>query len=249
MKKALIITLSSLISLNTAAKTCNDTPQLKSPWDGTNASINGNINTGNTNAKNIGSALNIAYAKNRWTWVGQAQSQWAKSNGTLNKEKYYFSAQGNYAFNQAKSEFVFGQSNVTFDTFSPYAYQLVIAGGYGRDLYKSDTTVFSMQVGPGLRRNKDRATEVTGTRSILTTATHLSWKLSAAGTITQNIRFDYGSPYDYLQTVTAFTNKIVGNLALQVSYQTDYYTSIPPASTNTEKLDTTTAISLVYNFS
>jgi putative salt-induced outer membrane protein len=220
----------------------------KSPWDGSNASTGFTMNTGNTVSKNLNASLNVQYKKERWTNTSNAGLQWQTSSGVTSKDKYTFTNQTNYSFSQSQKSFVFMNVNLTIDHFSPYNYVFVGSSGYGRDIVKTPTFLLSAQLGPGYRRNKQRDDDLINNHFVLASQGNMSWNITKAGTLTEMARFDWGQPFDYFQTVTAFTNKIIGNLAMQASFELDYTSSIPPSSSQTRKTDTITSLSLVYNF-
>lgn len=222
----------------------------KSSWDGSKIQFGLSSSTGNTESENYNTQINIDYTKYRWTNAFQANNWFGKSDGNVNQEKYFFQDQINYSFNDNANidNYVFVSGNWTFDRFSPYKYQSVYALGYGRDWVKTDRLVLNTQIGPGYRRNKERDTGLIEANYILTTQAGIRWFITKTGALSETVRYDIGRPYDYLKSVTAFTNKIVGNLAVQISYTVEHYSSIPANSTNTHKTDTTTNVALVYTF-
>lgn len=248
-KKVVALVLAgACVSVAFAGGCKKDEVAAKSPWDGSNASFGFTWNTGNTNNKTINGSFNLIFKKDRWSNTANLGVQWQASNGVTSKDKYTLVNQTNYSFNKSLSSFVFGNLNYTMDHFSAYNYVVVAAAGYGRNIIKTPTFLFSAQAGPGLRHNKVREDGNINNNFVVTTQANMTWNITKAGTITETARYDWGQPYDYFQTVTAFTNKIIGNLAMQLSFELDYYSSIPPMSSNTKKTDTTTALSLVYNF-
>jgi putative salt-induced outer membrane protein len=243
-----VVSVVAISASATPKKICVKKVPVKSVWDGSNATVGFTMNTGNTQSKNFNGSVNLQYKKNRWTNTAYVSMQLQKSEGVLSKDKYTANDQVNYSYNKAQNSFIFGNLDATMDHFSAYKYVLVTSAGYGRDIIKNDDITWSAQIGPGWRRNVVREDDTPTNRFIITTQTNVAWSLTKAGTLTETARFDYGKPYNYFQTVTAFTNKIIGNLAMQVSFELDYYSAIPPMSSNTKKTDTTTALSLVYNF-
>lgn len=218
-------------------------------WDGSNASLGLNINTGNTQVLDVNAGLYLNYTKNQWNDTTQLTAQFGKNNGVVNKAKYYVQSQLNYNFNHTFSNFIFVNGAWTKDQFTPYEYQLVLSTGYGRDLIKSQHFILSVQAGPGFRRYKDNDSKTQDNHYVMATITDIKWHITAAGILTQSIRYDFGRPYNYLKAITAYTNKIIGNLAVQISFTLEYYSRLPPHRTiNAKKMDTTTNIAIVYNF-
>ncbi len=220
----------------------------KSHWDGSNATLGLNTNTGNTNTATANAGFNLLYKNDPWSNVANLGILWGRANGEVNKQKFTFVDQANYSFRKANKSFFFMNGDFTADRFSPYRFVFVGSAGYGRDLYRSKAFILSAQAGPGWRRNQVQITREDSSHIILVTQANMTWNISDKGQLTELLRYDIGAPFDYLQTITAFTNKIVGNLAVQISFELDYYSQIPPMSTFTQKVDTISAVSLVYNF-
>ena len=220
----------------------------KSHWDGTNASLGANANTGNTRTATINAGFNALYKNDPWSNTANFAVLWGKADGSVNKEKFTAVDQLNYSFHKENKSFFFMNGDFTADRFSPYSYVFVGAAGYGRDLYRSTKLVLSAQAGPGWRRNEVRENGDPNSNIIIVTQANFKWNVTDKGVFTELFRYDIGAPFDYLQTITAFQNKIIGNLAVQLSFELDYYSKIPPNSTFTQKTDTISAVSLVYNF-
>ncbi len=224
----------------------------KSPWAGTQVSLGLVINTGNTNTTNVNAGAVINYAKGPWNNNAQATAQWGRDSGVLTKEKYFLQNQLSYLFGKAQRNYGFVNGTGTADEFSPYEYQAIVAAGYGREVFKTDKFNLKLQSGPGFRRNVQKKTTLGPSKvmngAVLSSEAKLAWQVTKSGQFSEDLRYDYGSPYNYMRSVTAFTNKIIRNIAMQVSLTLDRYSKIPAGSLNTKKLDTTTSLALVYTF-
>lgn len=192
---------------------------------------------------------NIQFAKKRWNNLFQGQYQYGKTDGITNRNYGHLYDQLQYSLNDHKKRdnYLFANSDVQFTKFGPYSYQSVYAAGYGRDWINRKHFTLSAQVGPGYRRNKTGDGKIQDD-FVATAQAVATLLLSKYGTLSETYRYDYAKSYTYTHSVTAFTNKIIGNLAVQLSYTIDHYSKIPPSSSNTKKTDTQTNISLVYNF-
>ena len=230
------------------AHSAKKTKKKPSPWKGTNVQFGFNKNTGNTQTTNITSQVNVTYDKGSWLNTGQFQYQWGKSKGEVNKEKYFLTNQTDYAFNRPRTTFVFLAETYTMDKFSPYDYQALLAAGLGHDLIRNDKIIWSAQAGPGYRRSRETVTRTVNTSPVLTTQTNLTWNINQGTQFTQLLQGNFSKPYDYYKSTSAITSTLFDQLAVQVSFSAEHYTSIPKFSKNTEKTDTTTLVSLIYNF-
>lgn len=74
---------------------------------------------------------------------------------------------------------------------------------------------------------------------------YYEWKLSDTATFTQDLLVESGAENTYLESKTALSASLVGNLALVVSYTIKSNSDVP---LGTEKTDTFTALALEYAF-
>ena len=248
MRVVKIIGVISLVALSVSAFASHEPNKPKSNWEGTSIQFGFSNNTGNTKTTDINSQFNIAYSRDRWLDNGQFQFQWGKNKGEVSKEKYFFNNQTDYAFNKPRTSFVFLSEGFTVDKFSPYDYEALIAAGLGHDLIRNDKVVWSIQAGPGFRQNRETATQITNKTAVATTQTNLTWNINKTTQFTQLIQANFSKPYNFYKSQTALTSTLFDHFAIQVSYMAQYYTEIPRFSKNTEKLDTTTLVSVIYNF-
>ncbi len=219
-----------------------------SHWDGSNISLGLNMTTGNTSTKSLTSSTIAKYTRERWQNTATVQLWNSEENGTTTKRKFFLQNQANYYFNANKTNFIFLNANDTIDHFSPYQYQLVALGGYGRTLVQNDKVTLAAQVGPGWRRNKERGTGKTTNNFVVSPQVDFDWKMTKNTTFSQNVRYDLGNPYNYLRAESSLTNKLMGNLAIAVNFILENYSKIPAGSSRKIKTDTTTNIALVYTF-
>lgn len=217
-------------------------------WAGSNAQLGLVVNTGNTNTSNLaGGAIGI-YTNEAWMNNIQFNLQLIRSLGQFTKERYYTSDQLQYNFSKEHKNFVYGNVNFINDRFSPYQFQTISSLGYGRDLLNFNTFTLTVQAGPGIRYESIRHQSRDQKNFITYTATNIGWQIAKSVKLNEELQYTFGHPYNYLQSVAALTNKILGNIAMQVSYTLQYYSVIPFGSKNTEKVDTITNVALVYNF-
>ncbi len=236
------------LALSSTALTHDEKANENSPWDGSNAQVGLTANSGNTQTTDINTGLNVNYAKHKWKNVFNFTTQIQKNGGETSKEKYFAQNQTNFNFGDSYNQFIFLNANTTMDKQSPYTYQIVGAAGYGLDLIDKEKFKWSIQAGPGFRTNKNRSTNTSEDKYATTAQTMLDWKMSKNVDLNEALNAIWGQPSNYYKSVTGFTNKITGNIATSVSFTVEHYDKIPPGSKNTHKTDTTTAISIVYNF-
>ena len=227
---------------------CSEPEHAKSPWHGTNFQLGFNKNTGNTDTADFTSQVNLNYNQDRWVDKGQAQFQWGKSNGLLEKQSYFLTNQTDYAFDTPRKNFVFLSETFTVDHFSPYNYQTLLAAGLGHDIIRNDWVLWSVQAGPGYSWYQATGTNNNYSNAVATTGTNFGWYINEATEFSEGIIANLSEPYNYYKSTTALTSTLSNNFAIQISYTIQYYSQIPPLSTRTNNLDTTTLVSLIYNF-
>ena len=221
----------------------------KSAWDGSNVSLGINTTTGNSNTSNYNTQVVLTYTKNKWLTNFTGSYQRGHASEVLNKDVYSLNGQAQYQLGNQKvmRNYLYFKTSLDADKFSPVRYQCLNTVGYGRDWVKSELLTFSTQFGPGYRKNKDDV-GVIHKSPIAYFSTTLIWKVTQSGTLTQTFQDSYGRQYNNWSSDTALTNKLIGNLALQVEYTMKYFSKIPAISTNTKKMDTSLNVNLLYSF-
>ena len=74
---------------------------------------------------------------------------------------------------------------------------------------------------------------------------YYKWHLSETSLFSQDLTIEAGDKNTYLESVTALSARLVGNLALVASYTIKNNSDVPSL---TEKTDSYTALSLEYAF-
>lgn len=203
-------------------------------------------NTGNTNNTNANGKLNLVYQHDRWSHILDLEAQLNKSDGVRTAEQYYTSLESNYHFGE--KAFSYAKASYLRDRFSPYAYTVLVSLGYGANIIKTDTLSLGIQAGPGFRRIEEQGSEHVENHWILYAASNFSWQMTKGSSLTEKLSTEIGRPNDNVTSKTALNTKVIGNLGMQLAFNATYNSYIPPSSSNTVNLDTTTTLSLVYSF-
>ena len=219
-----------------------------SPWNGSNATFGLNINTGDTKTKNLNFGAIAQYTAKKWLQNLNVTYQLAYTDNTQSKGIFNGTENLNYYFSADKKTFAAGNVNVISDISSSYRYTVVGSAMYGRTLHYTKRFTWDAQVGPGMRYNAPYSGCASSSRPVAVFLTNLTWDLKEWGTLTENLRYEYGKPYNYFQTTTNLTNKLYGHLALQLSFQLNNYSQLPKNKKSTALTNTTSTVSLVYNF-
>lgn len=210
-----------------------------------NAALGFVKNTGNSNNSNLNGKLHLSYYKPHWKNSTDLSMQINTSNGVRSAEKYKASGESQYRFSH--DSFTFGRLNLQKDKFSAYDYNLYAVVGYGHRILKGEKYWIELQAGPGFRVLKETNSGSTN-RNIIYAAATWKWHMSDATTLTELLNSEVGRPNTNTRSETSIKTKLIGNLAMSVNYIMDYDSHIPVTSPEKKHLDTTTNITLVYNF-
>lgn len=220
----------------------------QSRWEGSQAKMGLVIYTGNTESNDASASLDIKYNNTPWKNTTKLAVSFSSESGVTTAESYRASNQLQYAFARELKSYLYTNTDFVVDKFGVYEYQGSLSAGYGRDLVKNEKWHVSLQAGPGIRFYQVSGSQSTNNDLTLETAGHAAWKINQDVTLSQDLQYTIGATYDYLESVTALSNKIINNLAMEFSCTVQYYSHVPEGSENTENTDTITRMSLVYRF-
>lgn len=212
--------------------------------------IGGSVNTGNSNSYNLNTKLDLGYAKNKWINTGIFQSQIGGDRNTgLNNRNYNLQAQSKYFFSPPVS-YWYGLTNYTLDSFNTYRTVSLSSIGYGRRLLNQTTMTLDLEAGPSYTRRRIQGNNgaVETEFGVLTSADY-TWLISHDIKFNQTLTATKDDLNTYTEATTSLTSKIIKNLAISLSFNYKHNTTIPPESSDTDKTDTQTVVSVVYGFS
>lgn len=242
-----VISLSA-ISLCAYAHDPNAQPKPPSAWKGTNVSLGGSANTGNTTAQQANSALNISYRVNKWLWTSNNTFNFARTKGKgVTTSKLYLMGQAQYNFSQ--KNYSFEQLNYTDDRFDGYRYTANALLGYGRHLFDYESVSLDGQLGPGIQRTvkEDTPTDDGKTKNLLAFSgtLNLNWQMSKNGTFSEIFNVTSSSQNVRYLSTTSISANVMNHVALQLSFQASKDSKPLPGKKAT---NTVTTIALVYTF-
>lgn len=158
-------------------------------------------------------------------------------------QRFDAQAQANYKLENPDYR-LFGFASYEDDRFSSYNYQSTIAAGWNQKLWNDDTTSFEYSIGPGYAFNEFNDGQSQNS-FIVRASGAFQWLISDTAKFTQTLSTEVGSDNTKSSAESALTASISGNLSLKVSVAFDHNTNV---ADGLEKLDTETALTLVYNF-
>ncbi|MDY6832781.1 MAG: DUF481 domain-containing protein [Thermodesulfobacteriota bacterium] len=208
------------------------------------------MTTGNSETESVNARLGLKYETGYLLAEAAAAALYRSEETdvggqTVDKtsaEKYTCSAKLGYKFNAAN--YVFVHAAFEDDRFSGYDYQSTYTAGYGRKVIVTDAVRLHIEAGPGYRYDKreDGETEEDG---IFRGYAVFGYNFSDGVSFQQEVTVVTGSDNTNTRAVSALKSRIVGALSMKVSYTVDHDSDVPPG---TDKTDTETALTLVYDF-
>ena len=213
----------------------------KSPWSG-KATLGYLATTGNTETSTLNTGLEVGYTVGKWAHLFTAAAVNSSENKVTTAEAY--DAGWKSERNITDHDFLFGRLSWRKDRFGAFDTQFSQTVGYGRRLIDADKHKLNAEIGAGLRQSKDQL-GVEEDETIFRGGMYYKWLLSETAEFRQDLTTESGEKNTYVESVTALSAKVLGNLALVASYTIKHNTDVPPLS---EKTDTYTALSLEYLF-
>ena len=213
----------------------------ESPWSG-KASLGYLATSGNTENSTLNTGFEVGYKTGKWAHLFNAAAINASENEVTTSEAY--DAGWKSERNLSDKDFLFGRLNWRKDLFGGYNTQFSQTVGYGRRLIDSDKHKLNAEVGAGARQSElqDGSKE---NETIFRAGMDYKWLFSETANFSQILLTEGGDKNTYIESVTALSAQLVGNLALVASYTIKHNTDVPLL---TEKTDTYTALSLEYVF-
>ncbi len=207
--------------------------------------------TGNTETTTINASLVAHQELQDWSNDYNAEGLYKKEtvdNDGVDEErtsaqKFFASGQANYKLNNPAYR-LFGFASYEDDRLSNFDYQATVAAGWNHKLWEDDTTSFEYSVGPGYAFAKTQEGE-TQNGMVVRASGAFQWKISDTAKFTQTVSTEVGSDNTKSRAESALSATISGNLSMKVSLKLYHNSNVDPGI---EKLDTETAVTLVYNF-
>ena len=215
--------------------------QPESPWSG-KAKLGYLATSGNTENSTLNTGFEVGYKSGKWDHLFNAAAINASENKVTTAEAY--DANWKSERNFTDHDFMFGRLSWRKDRFGGFDTQFSQTVGYGRRLIDMDKHKLNAEIGVGARQSKLQD-GTTDNETIFRGGMYYKWHLSETSLFSQDLTIEAGDKNTYLESVTALSARLVGNLALVASYTIKNNSDVPPL---TEKTDTYTALSLEYTF-
>ncbi|MBT8096286.1 MAG: DUF481 domain-containing protein [Gammaproteobacteria bacterium] len=215
--------------------------EAKSPWAG-KATLGYLATSGNTENTTLNTGVEVGFTTGNWQHIANAFAISASENKTTSAEAYELGWKTER--NLTDVDFLFGRLSWRKDRFGAFNTQFSQTVGYGRRLIKTDRQLLNVEIGAGARQS-ELQNGITQDESIIRGGAYYKWLFSETAEFRQDLTAESGSDNTYIESITAVSAKLMGNLALVASYTIKHNTDVLPL---TEKSDTYTALSLEYAF-
>jgi putative salt-induced outer membrane protein len=231
-----------LLSAAASAQAPPAAPAAADPLTGS-ATLGYLATSGNTESKNSNASLKIDWDRGgNWVHGWTAQFVSARTDGLTTAESYAAGYKGQRDFSE--TSYLFAAADWRKDRFSGYDEQLSETVGYGRRLIDNERHVLAVEGGAGAKQS----TLVGGTdldEGIVRGGLNYLLHISETSELEQKLVTEIGSENTYTESITALRAKVIGDLAIVLSYTIKNNSDVPPGI---EKTDTFTAISIEYAF-
>jgi putative salt-induced outer membrane protein len=199
--------------------------------------------SGNTDSTNANAGFKLLWDRGGlWRHEWNALAVKASTDDVTTAEAYAAGYKAQRDFSE--SAYLFTSADWRRDEFSGYDEQTTEAVGYGRRLIDNDRHMLAIEGGLGAKQSTlidgselDEGIVRGGLQYVLT--------ISENSDFSQKFLTEIGEDNRYTESVSALRARLIGNLAIVLSYTVKNNSDVPPT---VEKTDTFTAISLEYGF-
>jgi putative salt-induced outer membrane protein YdiY len=213
-----------------------------SPWDG-KVSASGVLSSGNSENAAVGVAIDAARTAGAWKHNFKGYLDLGESNGVTNQKRWGASYKLDYNFGERT--YAYGRVSYDEDQFSGFDYRLFGGAGLGHYLFKGEPFSWKVEGGPGYRFSPVSGTTMEENEFAVYAATEIDWLIRQGVKFDQDVNITWTSPTTSIQSVTALTTQIWGDISTGLSFEYRYETDPPMGRKNT---DTIAKASLIYGF-
>ena len=211
------------------------------PWAG-KATLGFLATSGNTENSTHNTGVEVGYTTGKWQHIANAFAIHAAENEETTSEAYELGWKSELSLNE--HDFLFGRVVWRKDRFGGYYTQMSETVGYGRRLIKTDRHVLNVELGVGARQS-ELQNGLEEDETIFRGGAYYTLKLNDTAEFRQSLTTEAGSENTYVESISAVSAALFGDVALVASYTVKHNTDVPALL---EETDTYTALSLEYAF-
>ena len=198
--------------------------------------------SGNTDTKTLNAKLGIGKKIDKWDHNARLELLKSSSAGIDSANSIVFTEKSEYRF--AEKTFAYGKIRHEEDDFSGFDHQSILSFGAGHVFTELGKHALEVSLGLGYRDFETDA-GIEEQEAILDGELKYAYKISETSKFNQNFFVEAGDSNTYSKSETSLKLVIVGNLGAKFSYEIKNNSDVPP---DTDKTDTVTTVTLVYNF-
>ncbi len=213
----------------------------ESPWSG-KATLGYLATSGNTENSTLNTGFELGYKTGKWAHLLSASAVNASEDDSTTAEAYDLGWKSER--NITDADFLFGRLDWRKDRFGGFDTQFSQTVGYGRRLIDSDKHKLNAEIGAGARQSETQL-GVKEDETVFRGGMYYKWLISETSEFRQDVTAEGGEDNTYVESVSALSAKVFGDVALVASFTVKHNTDVAPTL---EKTDTYTALSLEYAF-
>jgi putative salt-induced outer membrane protein len=199
--------------------------------------------SGNTESTNANASFEATWDLDgpwKHDWTALAIS--ARTNDVTTAESYAAGYKAQRDFSE--TSYLFFSADWRQDRFSGYDRQVSQAVGYGRRLIDNERHMLSLEGGAGFKQS-DVTTGEEVDEAIVRGALDYLFTISETSEFNQKLLIEHGDENRYTESTTSLKTRVVGNIAVILSYVIKSNSDVP---VGIEKTDRFTSIALEYAF-
>ena len=173
----------------------------------------------------LNSGFEVGYTAGKWAHLANAAAINASENELTTAEAYNLGWKSER--NLTDKDFLFGRLDWRKDRFGGFDTQFSQTLGYGRRLIDSDKHKLNAEIGAGARQS-DLQDGTKEDETIFRGGMYYKWLFSETAEFRQNLTAEAGNENTYIESVTAVSAKLLGDLALVASYTIKHNTDVLP---------------------
>ena len=227
-----------------------------SPWSGSGGELGFASAHGNSSTTTFNGRLSLRYAEGDWVHAmdlfglrTSAEYKRIQSDGSVVRDSqttaYRFSTAASSALQLGEYRQLVANARYERDDFATYDRQGSFSIGYGTRLIDAQRTTLDAQLGPGVRRTHEAASDETRTGMIARGQLDLRHGLTDNTALTNKLLVESGSYNTFAQNDLGITVSMNNHLALKAGWQARYNSDVAAGK---RKTDTLTTMNVVYTF-
>ncbi|WP_168188920.1 DUF481 domain-containing protein [Thiomicrorhabdus sediminis] len=239
-RKTLSIAILSSISLCSTQAVAGE----KTGFSG-NGELGFSNSTGNTDSNALYAALKMQYLQARYDVLGGIEISDKSENGTQTESRYAIDAQYNRYYAEDKNFYSYLGGKLTHSKFEDIDLETTASVGLGKRLYKTERVLLTGQVGIGYQNTDYISATASEDQVVYQAKLDYSNQINNYVKFTQDLIVNAGNEQTKTEANTGLSVKIAEQMKLKASFK--YRNNSNPAP-GTEKTDTLTLVSVIYDF-